>query len=182
MYDCNIMLVSGSVAVESRALCDYANYHVFMFLFCGSISVLLMLIAGIMVYCRSGREVVNFFAKWSLIFCCHAIGFEGALVCFYLAMVVVVVYSLLTFVGSLTYPVYVISVIARSRHSNAVVSIEEHHVRVVVVDEVCSICLENGGDSNPWFSTSCGHGFHLACIEKWKNSTCPLCRGVIGLN
>jgi hypothetical protein len=190
MYDCNITLVGGTVGVESRALCDYANYHVLMFIFCGTLSALLMLAAVVIILCHGieGNENdIHCFAKWSFICCFHSIGFEGDLACFYILLIVLFSYALITYFALLTCTVLLVclNAIRRSgRRSNAVVSIAEHNVQVVVATDVCSICLENGGgdDSNPWFNTSCGHVFHLACIEKWRHSSCPLCRGATGLN
>ncbi len=40
----------------------------------------------------------------------------------------------------------------------------------------CPICFESGGDSNAWFTTKCRHSFHLACINKCVQDSCPLCR------
>lgn len=43
--------------------------------------------------------------------------------------------------------------------------------------EECSICTDslNSGDIK---KLSCGHKFHLGCIERWsqENQTCPVCR------
>ncbi len=190
MYDCNITFVSDSVAVASHVLCDYANYHVFMFVFCGTLSALLMLAAVVVLLCRGiegNRDDIHCFANWSFICCFHSVGFEGALACFYILVIVVISYSLMTHLSLLVCAASLacLKLIRRSgRRSNAVVSIAEQNVQVVVMNDVCSICLETGGgdDSNPWFSTSCGHVFHLACIEKWRHSSCPLCRGATGLN
>jgi hypothetical protein len=42
--------------------------------------------------------------------------------------------------------------------------------------ETCPICYET--DSVIRQTLSCGHTFHLHCVEQWlrKNSTCPMCR------
>lgn len=36
----------------------------------------------------------------------------------------------------------------------------------------CSICLEEGCN----VTLACGHHFHIDCIEKWRQPTCPICR------
>lgn len=40
----------------------------------------------------------------------------------------------------------------------------------------CSICLEKICENNTC-TTKCGHKYHLTCIFKIKNNTCPICRG-----
>lgn len=39
--------------------------------------------------------------------------------------------------------------------------------------EYCSICMEH---TKNYYTTSCGHKFHRACISKLKVKKCPLCR------
>ncbi|KAL2459401.1 RING-H2 finger protein ATL46 [Forsythia ovata] len=46
----------------------------------------------------------------------------------------------------------------------------------------CAVCLCEFSDFDKLkFIPSCGHAFHMHCIETWllSNSTCPLCRGLI---
>ncbi|KAK6122977.1 hypothetical protein DH2020_043276 [Rehmannia glutinosa] len=47
----------------------------------------------------------------------------------------------------------------------------------------CDVCLSefSGGDKLK-FLPKCSHAFHIQCIETWllSNSTCPLCRSLIG--
>ena len=38
----------------------------------------------------------------------------------------------------------------------------------------CSICLEYSGCQK--IKLECGHEFHLECISKITNNSCPLCR------
>lgn len=52
-------------------------------------------------------------------------------------------------------------------------------------DDTCSICLNpvKSTRSNP--PIRCGHRFHRACIERWKqqgNHTCPVCRKVFDVS
>tara|TARA_B100000902_G_scaffold341742_1_gene345347 strand:+ start:119 stop:460 length:342 start_codon:yes stop_codon:yes gene_type:complete len=43
----------------------------------------------------------------------------------------------------------------------------------------CPICLDTLEDTS---TTSCGHAFHPACLERWLqvNNQCPMCRTSIG--
>ena len=44
--------------------------------------------------------------------------------------------------------------------------------------DVCSICLMSfteSDDSTPTYLV-CKHRFHTACIKKWNNETCPVCK------
>jgi hypothetical protein len=42
-------------------------------------------------------------------------------------------------------------------------------------DIVCSICLE-GFTNSKIKVTKCKHIFHIDCLNKWANNTCPMCR------
>ncbi|CAA0826749.1 RING-H2 finger protein ATL47 [Striga hermonthica] len=47
----------------------------------------------------------------------------------------------------------------------------------------CAVCLsEFSADDKLKFLPKCSHAFHIHCIETWllSNSTCPLCRSLIG--
>jgi hypothetical protein len=55
-------------------------------------------------------------------------------------------------------------------------------------DLSCSICMEalcqhqQQQQQQPVTLTTCNHGFHTACLEKWTsnfNTSCPLCRAHI---
>ncbi|XP_037823304.1 E3 ubiquitin-protein ligase TRAIP-like [Lucilia sericata] len=47
-----------------------------------------------------------------------------------------------------------------------------------ILDIVCPICTDVFKNSDDVYSTSCGHIFHLSCMEEWKRreSSCPQCR------
>ncbi|KAI8872398.1 hypothetical protein GQ42DRAFT_119439, partial [Ramicandelaber brevisporus] len=43
----------------------------------------------------------------------------------------------------------------------------------------CSICLESFHDGESVRRLSCGHAFHVPCVDQWlmtMNGTCPNCR------
>lgn len=50
--------------------------------------------------------------------------------------------------------------------------------KIIIDENICSICLE---DIQPVFLkiTNCNHSFHIKCISKWLNNTCPICRNNI---
>jgi hypothetical protein len=204
MLVCYIFLIGYSVEMESLTMCDYTNYHVFMFVVCGMIAMLLMLTALFLVW-RYGRfpypdetELCERFAWWALVFLTLMTGFEGALALFYICIVSVLLYKFLSFcvqeiwhatrfvLHQIRFPVV--------RRSNAVGASMDPEVsipQIVVVrwssaDEFtiqlddlqpreCPICLESG-EVNRWVTTQCGHVFHVECISRWNASTCPLCR------
>ena len=170
---CNVTLIANNILVESGGMCDYINYHVFMLVFCGIISVGLLLVAGVLLLCCSERldsRLVENCLKWSFIVSIHSLGFEGALLCLYLTV-------------ALACGLQFMHILWSSSRRNAVVSVSTQEPPPTIVtintqvnsDEVCSICLESTDDQ--WISLKvCGHVFHKACIAKWRQSTCPLCR------
>ncbi|RKF77073.1 RING finger protein ETP1-like protein [Golovinomyces cichoracearum] len=40
----------------------------------------------------------------------------------------------------------------------------------------CPVCLERMDDTTGLLTILCQHVFHCACLLKWKDSTCPVCR------
>lgn len=42
-------------------------------------------------------------------------------------------------------------------------------------EEVCAVCLE-AIEEGGMITTLCNHVFHFACLSKWADSTCPVCR------
>jgi len=199
MPACNISFLSGSFDTYSRTLCDYANYHVFMFVVCGfaAAAFLFMALCLVMRYgCNPApdeAEQCERCAWWGLVFLGHMGGFEGALALFYVCVVAVMFYSLLSF---LVREVWRTSALVLRMHrtvllprSNAIdpspppsssVEIKDESAASsppqIVIARDCTICLESGG-AGPWVTTQCGHVFHVECITKWRAGTCPLCRG-----
>jgi len=181
-YDCNVTLGGGVVFAESTSMCDYVNYHVNMILVFGTLAVMFMLAAVILVawYGRNmsveQENSVHRYAWWALGSLILMPGFEFAFVLFYLCVVCLVFASIAR---------CFISRIPPLRNSNAVTTVVTPDVVVVVVadagagSEPCCICLESGGGSDLWFTAPCNHSFHLQCIQKWtreSQGTCPLCR------
>uniref|UniRef100_A0A1A9W7V6 RING-type domain-containing protein n=1 Tax=Glossina brevipalpis TaxID=37001 RepID=A0A1A9W7V6_9MUSC len=41
---------------------------------------------------------------------------------------------------------------------------------------LCSKCMENFKKDDEIYFTSCGHVFHLACLQNWRSTECPECR------
>lgn len=55
-------------------------------------------------------------------------------------------------------------------------------VNMEIVNEVCSVCMEQITKDETNVKTHCGHTFHKACIDRWfsfNNNDCPNCRNVI---
>lgn len=49
-----------------------------------------------------------------------------------------------------------------------------------LLDEKCSICIENYVKNEGYRVLRCKHGFHKKCIDKWflsGSQECPICRG-----
>lgn len=44
--------------------------------------------------------------------------------------------------------------------------------------KTCNICLSdiNCESDNITIKWTCGHVYHIKCINQWKNNTCPMCR------
>ena len=191
MPACNVSFFSTSFEVESRSLCDYANYHVFMFVVCGMSAAMFLLMAMclVMVYGRNPApdeaERCERCAWWGLVFLAHMGGFEGALALFYVCVVAVMLYSFVSFCLREVWhaSALVLRLPRMVLRSNAIesspVELKDESgassPQIVVVHD-CTICLESGG-VGPWVTTQCGHVFHVACIAKWRAGTCPLCRG-----
>ena len=40
----------------------------------------------------------------------------------------------------------------------------------------CPVCLERMDDTTGLLTILCQHVFHCACLSKWRDSSCPVCR------
>ncbi|EGX49556.1 hypothetical protein AOL_s00078g45 [Orbilia oligospora ATCC 24927] len=40
----------------------------------------------------------------------------------------------------------------------------------------CPVCLERMDETTGLLTTQCQHVFHCACLSKWKDGSCPVCR------
>lgn len=199
---CNITLLTGSsVSVESQALCGYANYHLFMFVVCGTV-VLFFLLVYLILFARFGPNPPPDWAEWidkcnwwTLVFLCHMAGFEGALLIFYLCVIGVLLYAVLSFCtrelcsATLVVARRLGSPVRLFPRSAAVWDIEAPPPppcssvvvpQAVVVLNDCCICLESGSSADgQWMTSQCGHVFHAGCIAMWRAGTCPLCRKLV---
>ena len=76
-------------------------------------------------------------------------------------------------------------------HGRPFNSFEPEVVRLAFVDRVdwvgaaprretdastCVVCLEPLRSRGPIFTTACDHSFHSACLGKWADAPCPVCR------
>ena len=56
--------------------------------------------------------------------------------------------------------------------------VEEEEKEQKQSSSICSICLEDISDETK-IETLCNHIFHLNCLDKWQNNTCPNCRSFL---
>lgn len=49
--------------------------------------------------------------------------------------------------------------------------------------QVCCICLAKYANNDDLRELSCGHFFHMECVDKWLkiNALCPLCKSEVGV-
>jgi len=190
MPNCSFIFLTTVIDIESQSMCDYVNYHLFMFFVCSTLSGLSMLPA-MLIIARHGLSPpdeqamqIRACAKWALIFICHASGFEGALVVLYVCFVSMLLIYVLVFCFTFTWrAVFLVFGGEKVRVFPVVEMVTEPFpIQVVVVGD-CSICLEPFGESGSaarqWFTTQCGHTFHVGCLAKWRQRTCPLCRAAV---
>lgn len=191
MFSCNITLILATIETESTSLCDYVNYHMVMFVMCISVSAILLSISVISIAYYGPNatpqqiDSIERCTKWALAMLLLSFGVDGAFIVFYF-ICFVLVFATTAYVGfNSLHQVMVTSArvtVARvmcSRRSNLIVDSSQSSVQVVIISTSCPICLET--DNGPWHTTSCGHVFHPACINRWRRETCPLCRAVIGM-
>ncbi|GJM99076.1 hypothetical protein PR202_ga16141 [Eleusine coracana subsp. coracana] len=53
---------------------------------------------------------------------------------------------------------------------------------ILILMQVCCICLTKYGDDDELRELPCKHFFHVQCVDKWLkiNAVCPLCKTEIG--
>ena len=56
--------------------------------------------------------------------------------------------------------------------------IQKYDSSLLILDNSCSICLDNFEEGENIHTLKCNHSFHDKCIEDWLDTqfTCPLCR------
>jgi hypothetical protein len=184
MSPCRLIFTSKEIELESRALCEYLNYHLVMFVLCGSMSFALMCVVLVLII-RFGRNmtpeqevIIELFTKKAFVFCIMALGLEGAVALCYVIFFCLVIFTTMHICFREIWLLVVRTVRFSARRRNVIVSAPDT-IHIVVISNSCPICLET--DDGPWYTTPCGHTFHIACIDKWRRETCPLCRGRVGL-
>jgi hypothetical protein len=128
---CNISVFGGTMDVESIELCQYANYHIIMFVVCGPASIVFMCMAMAMIaYHRDDmngqqQDTLDGCTSWAFTFFLLSAGFEGSFVLF----VALVYLSLLLMVISKCIKIITIFVHPRSNAAVvAVMMVQEHHL------------------------------------------------------
>ena len=67
----------GQVQVESKDMCNYINYHIFMLMFCGILSVSFMVLTAMHIACNSDPETIEKCMALAISFFLLTMGFEG---------------------------------------------------------------------------------------------------------
>lgn len=64
-----------------------------------------------------------------------------------------------------------------SDFSELIISDEEHNK---IVNDQCSICLDNYGTDEKIVKLECSHLYHMKCITEWskQKKECPICRSI----
>ena len=191
MYPCNITFIYTTVSTEYASVCDFANYHMFMFVMCVSVSAVLLSIsvASILYYGSNATpqqiDSIERCTRWAMVMLLLSLGVDGAFIVFYFTCFILV-FGTTTYVcfqsfqqGMVAITRDMVARITRTvcRSSNLVAISGESNIHVVVLNTSCPICLET--DDGPWYTTPCGHVFHPNCIGQWQRATCPLCRAVV---
>jgi hypothetical protein len=189
MYPCNITFISATIETETISLCDYANYHMIMFVLCITVSGMLLLlsVASILYYGPDATpeqiDSIERCTRWALVMLLLSFGVDGAFIVFYLVCFVLVfltttvicVHSFQRAVVESTHTM--VSSLSRSICRSSTPVSDSTTIQVIILNTSCPICLEI--DDGPWHTTPCGHVFHPLCIRQWRRGTCPLCRAVM---
>jgi hypothetical protein len=179
MYACNLPLISRNIETETEGMCGYVNYHIVMLCVCWVLSACLAC-GTLILKAYYGRnptpqqeDLMETGGRWALTTLALAFGFEGALILFYVICFVAVCGMLAYLCLLELHHTAMHTARLLFRRSNVVAS---HSAQASALD-TCPICLET--DNGPWLTTQCGHVFHIACIRKWRQDTCPMCRGSV---
>jgi hypothetical protein len=197
MSPCNVTFI-GEVDIATDDLCNYANYHAIMFVVFGIMLVISLVMTALLYVCNgcTVTDSVERCAKITVLYLFLAFGLESVLVFAYVVMAVLFVCVPVRDVLAGCFPRRVAGVvpipIPPPVVEVAAIIIETapppEFIDIVVEfpayeeesSTECTICLDLIG-SSPLLETNCGHKFHLACIVKWSNNTCPNCRAPLDL-
>lgn len=69
-------------------------------------------------------------------------------------------------------------ILERKKKIKEETKIQKYDSSLLILDSVCSICLDNFEEDENISTLKCNHSFHNKCIEMWldTNFTCPMCR------
>ena len=172
-YPCNVTFFEKLIEVESFNLCYYINYHAFMFVVFGGMSVLSLLVTIMKLICKSNTESS---ATLSFGFFVLSLGLETPYILCLLCLFLILLYKM---IKSIT-PVWIdfhMSFSFRIHVEPSPMQSVEIAMDNVYNDMECPICMET--NESIWFTTKCGHSYHLACITAWPQDTCPICRAIV---
>ena len=127
---CNISVFGGTIEVESIEMCQYANYHIIMFVVCGPASIVFACMAMAMtIYYReemNGQQQDTFegYTSWAITFFLLSAGFEGSFILFvalvYLTMLLMIISKCIKTLVFIIHP--------RLNAVAAVITIQEHQL------------------------------------------------------
>ena len=75
--NCKVAFYGQEVQVESKDMCNYINYHIFMLMLCGILSVIFMMLTAMHIACNSDPETIEKFMLVTFSFLLLTMGFEG---------------------------------------------------------------------------------------------------------
>ena len=75
-YYCNATFY-GQVQVESKDMCNYISYHIFMLVFCAILSVSFLVLTAMHIACNSDQKTTEKCMALTIFFFLFTMGFEG---------------------------------------------------------------------------------------------------------
>jgi hypothetical protein len=193
-YECNVSAGSFHFETETETMCNYINYHILVMFFFGymCISSIPATVCFTVWHKCYGIHEENrrFYTKCTLVTFILAFGVETVLALIFILILAEQIRKCCSTPRSRVYAqteplptpqvpelteVIVVSIISEEVAEPTPQQPECTQLQVDAREE-CSICLDSSGDPDAWFTTTCKHSFHLACINDWVKDTCPLCR------